>query len=103
MRHLPGWLPGTGFKAYAEKCALLTREMRQRSFEAVKRSMVSCQCEGFVSISLTLQFKIDGSAAHPSIVATLLEVGEADEEAIMDVGAIIYAGKSRIAQQRSTH
>ena len=77
--------------------------MRQRPFEAFKRSMVSCQYEGFVSISLTIQFKIDGSAAHPSIVATLLEVGEADEEAIMDVGAIIYAGKLRIAQPLYTH
>ena len=76
--------------------------MRQRPFEAFKRSMVSCQYEGFVSISLTIQFKIDGSAAHPSIVATLLELGEADE-AIMDVGAIIYAGKSRIAQPLYTH
>ena len=49
-----------------------------------------------------IKFKIDGSA-RPSIVATLLEVDEADEEAIMDVGAIIYAGKLRIAQQLSTH
>ncbi|THH14168.1 hypothetical protein EW146_g6132 [Bondarzewia mesenterica] len=77
LRNLPDWFPGTYFKTYAKRCAALTREMRDKPFEAVKACMV------------------DG-AARPSLTMTLLEEnearggGEAGEDVIKDVAALTY-------------
>ncbi|THH16034.1 hypothetical protein EW146_g4536 [Bondarzewia mesenterica] len=80
LRNLPDWLPGTNFKTYANKCAALTREMRDKPFEAVKAGMT------------------DGTA-RPSVTVTLLEEnearggGEAGVDVIKEMAALMYIGK----------
>ncbi len=40
LGHLPAWLPGTGFKSFANKCRVLTTRMRNEPIENVKMRMV---------------------------------------------------------------
>lgn len=42
VKHLPKWLPGIyGFKTFAEKCHLLTDEIKNSLFDAVKLEIAS--------------------------------------------------------------
>lgn len=42
VKHLPKWLPGIyGFKTFAEKCHLLTDEIKNSLFDAVKLDIAS--------------------------------------------------------------
>ncbi|KAI0060304.1 cytochrome P450 [Artomyces pyxidatus] len=39
IRHLPEWLPGTGFKTYARECLVMSTEMMEAPFAFAKRSI----------------------------------------------------------------
>ncbi|KAA1473740.1 cytochrome P450 [Dentipellis sp. KUC8613] len=39
LRHLPAWLPGMGFKPYAQKCSRLAMDMRDLPWEFFKKGM----------------------------------------------------------------
>ncbi|TFY60735.1 hypothetical protein EVG20_g7315 [Dentipellis fragilis] len=77
LRHLPGWLPGLGFKPFAARCTELTTNMKNAPWEFVKQGMA------------------DGTAG-PSMASTLINrmregpVGEDDEQAAKDACAITY-------------
>ncbi|KAA1476342.1 cytochrome P450 [Dentipellis sp. KUC8613] len=81
LRHLPSWLPGTGFKEYARKCKLLTTEMQNSPWAFVKR-------------------KMNDGTARASLASTLMKAGEANgsgaehEEAAKAVSAVAYAAGS---------
>jgi hypothetical protein len=42
VRFLPSWLPGTGFKRWAEEWAKKTVKHRQAPFDGVLKKMASC-------------------------------------------------------------
>ncbi|KDQ55455.1 hypothetical protein JAAARDRAFT_180898 [Jaapia argillacea MUCL 33604] len=78
LQHLPGWLPGMGFKRFAQKCRMLTDEMQNAPFEFVKHHMLA-------------------GTALPSVTSELLDKvdphGDVEEQeaTIKRVSGIIYA------------
>ncbi|TFK74818.1 cytochrome P450 [Pluteus cervinus] len=79
LRHLPGWVPGTGFKDFANRCRVLTTRMRNEPLEDVKRRM-------------------EEGTAKPCLAVTLLEEyamnNTAGEETIKDVAGTSYAASA---------
>ncbi|TFY55722.1 hypothetical protein EVG20_g9214 [Dentipellis fragilis] len=77
LRHLPEWLPGMGFQAYARRCKEITSDMINTPWDSVKQGMV------------------DGTA-RPSMASTLISqmrepsAGEDTEDAAKDACVITY-------------
>lgn len=51
LQYLPAWFPGAGFKRFANKCRGLTDQMRDGTFEAVKKKMVRSFPLGIISLT----------------------------------------------------
>ncbi|TFK49673.1 cytochrome P450 [Heliocybe sulcata] len=80
LQYLPEWLPGMGFKRYAERCKKLTTEMRNAPFKFVRdriESGVPTQC-----LTTELIGRLSDEHGKPRPDA---------EEVIKDVCAIAYA------------
>lgn len=74
LRHLPSWLPGTGFQVYAKEAKKLTKKMRDVPFAFVKENLTS-------------------GMAYPSMVSSLLaNMGDHEHEMIKSVAATSFAG-----------
>jgi len=96
LKYVPSWMPGASFKRKAREWRHLSRDMLESQFKTVKQKMVSCATIFIPRRSKDLQAQ---GTAKSCIVTTELEswmesdksVGE--EELIMNVAAVVYAGE----------
>ncbi|KAL4264186.1 cytochrome P450 family protein [Pleurotus pulmonarius] len=75
LKHVPSWIPGAGFKAYAEEARPKTMAMLEVPYGEARE-------------------RIRYGTIEQSIVSSCLARGDAEEDVIRDVASIAYAGGS---------
>ncbi|TFK47616.1 cytochrome P450 [Heliocybe sulcata] len=79
LQYLPTWLPGMGFKRYAQRCQKLNLQMRNEPFEYVKKRLNAGDSTACVTAQLLERFSTPRPGAF-----------EDGEETVKNVAAMAY-------------
>ncbi|KAF9488920.1 cytochrome P450 [Pleurotus eryngii] len=98
LKHIPSWMPGASFKAYAERVRPDTEDMRSTPYKQGCDRLVSYRISGVVPMILTISQR--EGRGKPSLLSRSLARGgcsiesHPDEEIIKDTTWVAYAGGS---------
>ena len=98
VKHVPNWVPGTGFKRMAEAWHTTLTELAEKPFPFVKQQMVSCLSHNVSRILFLHSVMKDAGVNTPSYTSDLLTRAEPDDEEELHVtkwsAASLYAAGS---------
>ena len=105
LKYVPSWMPGASFKRKAREWHRLSREMLESQFKFVKQKMVSEM--QYIYFRWLMDLQANGTAVSCITTRELenwMESGGTsdEEELIMNITAIAYAGNSVFTADRMT-
>lgn len=98
LKYIPSWMPGAGFKAYAEKARPKTLDMFGIPYIEAREQIVSSDIHVYRCIDIYLTLQREGTTERSVVSSGFARGGHSidnhpEEDVIRDVAAITYAGK----------